>query len=81
MRTFAEWKAILTKDFRELKQLTGQDAFSKMRYAMKEQEIGQHCYEAAESLTDAELSLLKRALGLSEKRWRAYKAKLRPEPE
>lgn len=48
---------------------------------MKEQEIGQHCWQAGESLNDAELSLLKRALGLDEEAWQSYKAKVRPEPE
>jgi len=48
---------------------------------MKEQEIGQHCCQAGESLSDAELSLLKRALKLNEQQWRTYKAKVRPEPE
>ena len=48
---------------------------------MKEQEIGQHCCQAGESLNDADLSLLKQALGLDEQAWRSYKAKVRPEPD
>lgn len=52
-----------------------------MRYAMKEQEIGQHCCQAGEYLADEELALLKRALGLSEQQWYAYKSKVRPAPE
>ncbi len=48
---------------------------------MKEQEIGQHCWQAGESLSDAELSMLKKVLGLDEKAWQSYKAKVRPEPE
>jgi len=78
---FDEWKTLLMQDFLALKQLKGQDAHTRMRRSMKEQEIGQHCCQAGESLSDAELSLLKRALKLNEQQWRAYKAKVRVEPE
>jgi hypothetical protein len=50
---------------------------SLMRHAMKEQDIGFHCYHAEENLTDVELALLKKVLRLSELHWRAYKSKLR----
>ena len=74
----AEWKTILTNDLHALKQLTGRDEMSLMRCAMKEQEIGQHCYQAEENLTDKELMLLKKALGLTDKQWNSYKTKIRP---
>ncbi len=81
MQTFEEWKTILTIDFLALGLLQGRDDLSRMRRSMKEQEIGQHCWQAGESLSDAELSLLKKVLGLDEKAWQSYKAKVRPEPE
>ena len=74
----SEWKTILTNDLHALKQLTGRDEMSRMRCAMKEQEIGHHCYQAEESLTDKELLLLKKTLGLTNQQWRAYKLKIRP---
>jgi hypothetical protein len=79
MRTLDQWKATLSKDFFELRQLTGPDEVTRMRRSMKEQEIGQHCCEAGEDLNDHELASLKRALGLDEEQWRAYQSKVRPE--
>ena len=81
METLALWKTILMNDLYVLTQLEGQDEVSQMRHTMKEQEIGQHCCQAGEDLTDEELALLKRALGLSEQQWYAYKFKVRPAPE
>jgi hypothetical protein len=75
--TFATWKTTLVNDLQVLKQLRGPDEMSMMRHAMKEQDIGFHCYQAEENLTDDELALLKKVL-LSELRWRAYKSKLPP---
>ena len=40
MYTLDEWKAVLAKNLLELKQLEGQDANTRMRRSMKEQEIG-----------------------------------------
>lgn len=74
----AEWKTVLTNDLHALKQLTGRDEMSRMRCAMKEQEIGQHCYQAEENLTDKELKLLKKTLGLTDQQWNSYKTKIRP---
>jgi len=81
MQTLEEWKATLTTDLLALRRLHGGDALSRMRRAMKEQEIGQHCWQAGESLGDADLSFLKQALGLDEEAWQSYKAKVRPAPE
>jgi hypothetical protein len=81
MGMLAEWKTILTNDLHALKQLTGRDEMSRMRYVMKEQEIGQHCYQAGEILTDKELLVLKKALGLTDQQWNSYKSKIRPAPE
>ena len=81
MQTYEEWKTILTIDLLGLGLLQGGDDHSRMRRSMKKQEIGQHCLQAGEILSDAELSLLKRVLGLDEETWQSYKAKVRPEPD
>jgi hypothetical protein len=39
MQTLDEWKAVLSKDLFELKQLEGRDAPTSMRRSMKHQEI------------------------------------------
>jgi len=79
--TLDEWKAVLAKNLLELKQLEGQDANTRIRRSLKEQEIGQHCCQAGESLSDPDLTVLKEALGLDEQHWHAYKSKVRPEQE
>ena len=80
MYTLDEWKAVLLKDLLELKHLEGQDANTRIRRSLKEQEIGQHCCQAGESLSDPDLTVLKAALELDEQQWHAYKSKVRPEP-
>ena len=77
--TLDEWKAVLAKNLLELKQLEGQHANTRIRRSLKEQEIGQHCCQAGESLSDPDLTVLKAALGLDEQQWHAYKSKVRPE--
>jgi len=78
MYTLDEWKAVLAKDFLELQHLEGQDTNTRIRRSLKEQEIGQHCCQAGESLGDPDLDLLKESLGLDEWQWHTYKANLRP---
>ena len=73
-----EWKAVLAKDLLELHQLEGQDASTRLRRSLKEQAIGQHCCQAGERLDDADLALLKEALGLDEWQWHAFKSNVRP---
>ena len=81
MQALEEWKATLITDLLALRRLQGGDALSRMRRVMKEQEIGQHCCQAGEGLSDADLCLLKQALGLDEQAWQSYKAKVRPGPK
>jgi hypothetical protein len=81
MENYAQWMTILLHDLHALTQLRGLDEMSMMRYRMKEQDISVHCYQAEESLTDAELALLKKEIHLSELMWRVYKSKIRPEAE
>jgi hypothetical protein len=76
--TLQEWKAVLAKDLLELHQLEGQDASTRMRRSLKEQEIGQHCCQAGEHLDDADLALLKESLGLREWQWHIFKSNVRP---
>jgi hypothetical protein len=73
-----EWKAVLAQDLLELYQLEGQDATTRMRRSLKEQAIGQHCCQAGEHLDDAELAMLKDALGLSEWQWHIFTLHVRP---
>lgn len=73
MNAFTTWKIILLNDLRSLKQLEGLD---EVRYAFKQQEIGQHCCQAGENLSNAELALLKKKLHLTEDQWRAYISRL-----
>jgi hypothetical protein len=77
-KTLIQWKAILMNDLQALQQHKKLDQISQERFALKEREIGFHCYQAEESLTDGELILLKKGLGLSELRWLYYKSRLRP---
>ena len=76
--TLHEWKAVLAKDLLELHHLEGQDASTRMKRSLKEQEIGQHCCQAGERLGDVDLALLKEALGLDEWQWHSYKSNVRP---
>ena len=76
MKTFEELKAILTQDLLELEKLAGIWPSTIEKRHVKEQKIGKHCYEAEEDLSQTELNTLKRALGITDTRWRAYKAQI-----
>src|SRR6266566_3120927 len=75
MKTFEELKAVFTQDLLELEQLGGIWPSTIEKRHVKEQEIGRQCYQAEEDLSQLELNTLKRELGMSDTRWRAYKAK------
>ena len=75
MKTFEELKAVLTQDLLELEKLARIWPSTIEKRHVKEQEIGRHCYEAEEDLGQTELNTLKRALGINDTRWWAYKAK------
>ena len=75
MKTFEELKAVLMQELLELERLAGIWPSTIEKRHVKEQEIGRHCYEAEEDLSQLELGTLKRALGITVTRWRAYKAK------
>ncbi len=78
---FDTWQAILSKDLLELRQLQARDAYTRTRRSLKEQELGQHCCQAGESLDDADLLRLKEALGLADQQWRSYRSNVRPAQE
>ena len=75
MKTLDELKALLMNDFAELDHLEQWWSLTIVERSVREQEIGRHCYEAEEHLCPAELTMLKRALGLTETQWWTYKAK------
>jgi hypothetical protein len=75
MKTFEELKAVFTQDLLELEQLAGIWPSTIEKRHVKEQEIGRQCYEAEEDLSQLELGTLKRALGINDTRWRAFKTK------
>ncbi len=81
MDQFETWKAILRKDLLDLQLLQAQDLSNRIRRSLKEQELGQHCCQAGESLDDADLLRLKETLGLDEQRWHTYKSNVRPARE
>jgi len=81
METLATWQAILMKDLCALIECDERDAVGRIRYMLKEQAVGQHCCQAGEDLTDEELLLLRKALGLTAQQWQTYKSKMCSFPE
>jgi hypothetical protein len=75
VKTFEELKAVLTQELLELERLAGIWPSTIEKRHVKEQAIGRLCYLAEEDLSTLELTTLKRALGLNDTRWRAFKAK------
>ena len=75
MKTFEELKADLTQDLLELERLAGIWPSTIEKRHVKEQAIGRLCYLAEEDLSPLELVSLKRALGLNDTRWRAFKSR------
>jgi hypothetical protein len=75
MKTFEELQAVFSQNLLELEKLIGIWPNTIEKRHVKEQEIGRHCYEAEEDLSALELNTLKKALGINDTKWRAYKAK------
>ena len=63
MKTFDELKALLAEALRELAQLARSGPTTIEERHVKEQTIGQCCYEAEEDLGPSELTRLKKELG------------------
>jgi hypothetical protein len=74
MKTFEELRQVMTRGLLELKKLEDSRFTTIRKRHSVEQELGRRCYEAEEDLEPHDLNLLKRALGLSEREWRTYKA-------
>jgi hypothetical protein len=75
MKTLEELKAILTQELLELERLAGIWPSTIEKRHVREQAIGRLCFLAEEDLSPPELITLKRALGLNDTRWRAFKTK------
>jgi hypothetical protein len=75
MKTLEELQAELTRELLELQRLTGIWPGTVEKRHVKEQVIGRLCYLAEEDLSPLELNTLKRALGINDTKWRAFKAK------
>ncbi len=75
MKTLEELKADLTQELLELERLAGIWPSTIEKRHVKEQAIGRLCYLAEEDLSLTELVSLKRALGLNDTRWRAFKSR------
>ena len=75
MKTLEELKADFTQDLLELERLAGIWPSTIEKRHVKEQAIGRLCYLAEEDLSQLELNTLKRALGINDTSWRAFKAK------
>ncbi len=75
MKTLEELKADLAQELLELERLAGIWPSTIEKRHVKEQAIGRLCYLAEEDLSPPELVSLKRALGINDTRWRAFKSK------
>jgi hypothetical protein len=77
MNTFDTLHALLTHDIRELQQIQKRGwRVLPMTRTVKEEHLGRCCYLAEEFLSTNELCALKREVGLDERQWHAYKAKI-----
>ncbi len=77
MNTFTMLQTLFVSDLRELQRLQRRRwfVFSTAR-AIKEEHLGRCCYLAEEFLATADLCTLKQELGLNDRQWRAYKARV-----
>ncbi len=77
MNAFETLQNLFLHDLRELSQLQkrGWRVLPTTRI-VKEEHLGRCCYLAEEFLSPTDLSTLKHEVGLDERQWRAYKAKI-----
>ncbi len=77
METFDTLQTLFSHDLSELHQLRkrGWHILPTTR-SVKEEHLGRCCYLAEEFLSSADLRALKRKVGLDEREWQAYKAKI-----
>jgi hypothetical protein len=77
MDTFEMLHALFSHDLSELRQRRKRSwHMLPTTRTVKEEHLGRCCYLAEEFLTSAELRALKHKLGLNEREWCAYKAKI-----
>jgi hypothetical protein len=77
MNTFDNLQNLFLEDLRELHELQKRGwRVLPMTRVVKEEHLGRCCYLAEEFLSSEDLIDLKQELGLDEKQWRVYKAKL-----
>ena len=77
MSTFDALQGLFLHDLRELKELGKRGWFVlPMTRTVKEEHLGRCCYLAEEFLNATELYTLKHQLGLDERQWHTYKAKI-----
>lgn len=77
MNAFDALQMLFVADLCELQRLRKRGWFVlPITRAVKEEHLGRCCYLAEELLPTADLCILKQKVGLDERQWRAYKAKL-----
>jgi hypothetical protein len=75
--TFDALQSLFLHDLDELRQLQKHWWFTwSMTRVVKEEHLGRCCYLAEEFLSEADLCTLKQKLGLDERQWHDYKAKV-----
>jgi len=75
MKTLEALKEELTQELLELERFAGIWPSTIEKRHVKESAIGRLCYLAEEDLSSPELVSFKRALGMNDTRWRAFKSK------
>ena len=77
MNTFDALQKLFLRDLHELQEIGKRGWFVlPMTRTVKEEHLGRCCYLAEEFLDTNELYTLKHKLGLDERQWHAYKAKI-----
>jgi len=77
MKPFDTLQTLFSQDISELHRLQNRWwFFLSLTRVVKEQHLGRCCYFAEEFLSSADLYAFKKAVGLNEKQWREYKAKV-----
>lgn len=77
MNTFDVFQTLFATNLDEVQRLKRRRwlAFS-LSLSVKEEYLGHCCYLAEEFLSSTDLCALKNEIGLSERQWRAYKARV-----
>lgn len=77
MTAFETLQALFVADLRELQRLHKRGRFVlPITRVVKEEHLGRCCYLAEEFLSSVDLCALKHEIGLDERQWRTYKARV-----